>query len=377
MSGAAMRIRTLNSIIIILLVACGSSEASQTIAPNSSSISYSGRWGDITINSAPAKVAISGGLRMRLRFTGTSLSMNFDVSTSSNKPEISWAVDGGAWSRQAVSSSTISLASGKSDSVHTLDLWVEGTEFYNNYRWTSYDGVRITGIVIDNGASLMTWPVPAAGRMLVIGDSIAEGMLLLGSSPNAPQNFSGRQSFGAQVAEQLNLDVWIHAFGGSGFTGTYAPSAVPETDVNYLWKMASIAEDDPVFDIVLIEAGNNDGSANIQTKYETLIDEIRANSPNAHIFCMSLLYPDPAGQAYISAAATAKSATYVNTSSWSYSHPNSSHPDLSGHTAIANYLNPILASSVPSVTYSAGISNFGQGGKMSNPGTASRISNPK
>ncbi len=337
-------------LILLIFLGCGNAQTAQsnnstpspfkTILPNDQNITYIGRWGDLTINSSPVKVAISGGLRMRVQFTGKGLSLHCDRPDSETNSEISWSIDGGPWSRQAITASTMKLANGLPSGKHTLDLWVEATP-YDNLRWTSLKGVRITGITLDADGTLSSWPLSAAGKMLIIGDSIAEGMLITGPS-NSLEYSSGRFSFGALLAETLNMEVWIHAFGGSGFYGTFPPSAVPETNENYSFKMSGMPLTDPQFDIVLIEAGNNDGTADIRKKYAELISKIRILNPNAKIYCMGLIYPAPADQFYIQMAANEANATYISTASWVFTHPNQKHPDLAGHATIANYLKSIL-----------------------------------
>lgn len=320
--------------ICIHIVSVG---ASATVPANSSDITYIGRWGDLTVGGSPVKVAISGGLRSRFKFTGTSCSMQFDLTSYTYKSEISWSIDGGAFTRQAVSLTSITLASGLVSGAHTVDIWVEGTG-WNNSRWTSFDGVRIIGVTLDSGASLTAWPLGAAGRILVIGDSIAEGQLALGSTPLSyePSLMSGRLAFPAVVAGALNLELWDHAFGGTGFYGTMSSGAIPATNLSYPYKMAGISQSDPHFDIVLIEAGSNDGQANIQAAYNSLLTQIIADQPTAKLFCMGLLI-GPTEQSHIKAAATAKGCTYIPTSDWVYSKPNIGHPDAAGHASIAAY----------------------------------------
>jgi hypothetical protein len=199
--------------------------------------------------------------------------------------------------------------------------------------------------------------------MLVIGDSIAEGDLILGYGTiqvNMPQYMSGRLSFGVLLGQLLGFDVWKQTFGGTGFYGPYEGS-VPETDLNWNWTANAISPSpaDPQFNFVLIETGYNDGSldsTDFITRYTSLIAGLKAAYPAALIFCLQPIWGHTAD---VNTVASNTGSIYIPTISatpaWQYttstssdpaviSMPNYNHPDAHGHSVIANYyLAPIFA----------------------------------
>ena len=340
------------------------------IPATSNSLTYIGRWAELSSVDTVAKVAITGGQRLRFSFTGTSLSMQFVVSSHQVKPQISWSVDGGYYNRAAVITPSITLASGLTNTTHTFDCWVEATA-WNNLRWTSHDGIWITSITLDQAASINPWPTNTYGKMLVIGDSIAEGQLVLndGLGINAANesitSISSRDTFHAILGDQLGLEVWTHAFGGSGFGFTMQPGAIPPTHINYPFKMSGIPKTDPKFDIILIEAINND-SDDITVQYESLISLLKNDHPNAKILCLGNLL-GPADSSYVQTAASTTGCIYVSPTAWSYSHGNQGHPDMAGHVSIANYLATIIAPLVPQGNEAVLYSGFIRGGTYNSP----------
>ena len=312
----------------------------QTFLANDSGITYIGRGTDTMSGGSPIRVAISSGCRIRLRFTGTSLALNFAVWASPTGPNfIEYAVDGGAWIRTSINGlSTLSLASGLPDTEHTVEIWSIAGSYY---RWDTLEGVRVKSFSIDDGRTISPWPT-GLPKMLTLGDSIANGDLVL-----ADGGTSGRLSVSNQLAAILGYENWNHAAGGTGFYGTQPANGYPATQINYLYKSAGVVHSDPVFDVVFIEAIQNDGTANRYAEYTTLLSRIIADQPTAKIFCLGLIFPDPQEQTSVQAAAAAYGATYLATSGWVFSHPeaiNQKHPDVQGAATIAAYIKPTVES---------------------------------
>jgi hypothetical protein len=340
--------------------------AMQTISANSANITRIGRWSNTTVGATPVIANISGGNRIRFRFTGVSVGVTFDTTPSyldltgdtsgdpvygtvgnpiTYYPEYEYRIDGGAWVRNTVQTN-ISV-SGLSTGIHTFELWSAGLNIFCN-KWNTLAGIRVSGITIADLATISPWPTYLP-KMLVIGDSIGEGMLAIYGTPytgNQPSTHSGRQDFAGQLSDLIGVELWTHAFGGSAFSNT-GPGQIPPTATNYLYKSNGIAKDDPDFLIVMIEATNN-GSAD-SAHLASLISQIKSDQPAATIFVLDKLYPNPASQSWVQTTASAAGVQYIDPSAWSYSRTGSSHPDLAGSTSIANYLQPVIAPFVPIV----------------------------
>lgn len=332
--------------LVILFILAADAVASVTVLPSDPNITYVGRWGASSNNKV---MASGGGNRFQFSFSGTSLSLTFSFTNMSYPPVIEYRIDGGSYATLILASGTNSVASGLANTTHTVEIWMKGIQ-ENAPRWVN--PLVFQGVILDNGASVTLFPTGAAGRMLAIGDSICEGVLTTGNaSYNGQTSYSwGRRSFINQVCTALNLECWNHAFGGSGF---YAPSAggVPVSGTNYLYAASGISKADPKFDMVLIEVVNNDSSMSYNTflaAYEGLIDQIRADLGDIPILCLGPFSGFGIGKAAaVQQAAIDKGCIWIDNSSWTFSAPNLGHPDEAGHTKIAGYLQPIIASYVP------------------------------
>lgn len=353
------------------------------IPANSNEVEYIGRWADITRGVTPTKLGICGGCKISFGFTGTSLTMLMDlgepyigdvcsVDTLSGQqtytpsscasqggtwltqeipfyrepPMLEFSVDGGAWTRVAVDATTISLASLLQDTLHTVEIFIAGVFFKG--RWYHHSGVMISGYEVDTGSNVSAWKKASSGKMLVIGDSVSEGQVLLGTvGINIPPNASGRLAFPNVLADRMGLDCWNFSFGGASITGTLEGYVCPPLDIAYDYIAEGIPKNDPQFDIVVIEAGSNDGSIDLTANYTNLVTKLKLDQPNATIFCMGRLYPSGGDNAYISAVAAATGTHYVSTAGWQFSAPYLAHPDQLGSAQIANSLYYAIRDVVP------------------------------
>lgn len=309
----------------------------QTFLAKDSNITYIGRWIDTTTEGNPIKVSLSAGMRLRLKFTGTSLSMNFNPLTAYIS-EVEYQVDNNGWGR-ANAVGTVVLASGLADTEHTLEIYTASMRGW--YRWINLDGVRIQSINVDTGKTLSPWPT-GLPKMLTLGDSIASGDLVLPDGAT-----SGRLSLSNQLAASLGYENWNVVAGGTGFYGTQPANGFPATQENYPYKCSGVPHNDPSFDLVFIEAIQNDGTANRYTEYTTLLTRLHADQPGVPIICLGLIFPEPQEQSSVQSVAAAYGATYISTSTWVYSHPQAiheKHPDVAGAAAIAAYIKSTVES---------------------------------
>jgi len=338
-----MRRRLLVLALMLCLAGCTSSAAPTSTTLGYTQATYIGRWADLTAPSA-CKAVLSGGNRVRLTFTGTSLALALWVPPRTYATEIEHRVDGGKWQRSTISDGMV-LASGLASRTHTCEVWLAGTYFADN-RWTNRYGLAIEGFTVDAGSTTAPWPTGNVGTMLTIGDSIAEGEFILGGSANLPRYGSGRTAFPSLLAAALGYDNYNFAFGGAGVTETRDGTAVPGLEAAFPYAMSGVKATDPDYDVVLIESVNNDGSdssATFRRAYARLVNQAQAAWPSATVYCMGdLTPPSMARDADVQYVCAQTGATYVDTSAWKFTAPNLGHPDQAGHTAIARYLEAIV-----------------------------------
>ncbi len=313
-----------------------------------SPITFIGRWADISSNDAPAKLTIASGGSFRFKFTGSSVKlvfMPFTVDVAALRPEISYVIDGKPPVRIPLEEEL--LLSNLEPGEHSLIVWVEGVAVpLNVRRWTCRQGVGLRSVQLAANGRLSAYPSGNSKRLLVIGDSIGEGLLMLGGTAwaNYPKFANGRLNFGNQLGARLRADVWFQCFGGAAIGKGF--SDIPPAFDNYPFIFQGYAQQDPAFDAVIIEAGHNDGSvapAHFVESYKTLIDKVRKANPRAAIFLFPPLKPYAPGKfELVRAVATDKKCVFVDNHDWKVDAPNDSHPSLKGHTQIAEYLTPIV-----------------------------------
>ena len=212
------------------------------IAYSDSNIKYIGRW-------TPQDGYTSGywgGAAMEVRFTGSTLKVEFAQSSS-----VVLYADGQAMVNLGTCSGTVDLSSYLLDSetAHTVKLILSET---------TANGIHVKKLIVDQDAELLA----PQDKLLVefVGDSITAGAG--GASPNAIN------SYAAQAAELLGVDYTLIAIGGialvDGWNGGNQGTAA--MNQRYFWQKPSAVEgnngtwDTTTYtpDMVVINLGTND-----------------------------------------------------------------------------------------------------------------------
>lgn len=329
--------------------------------PATTSITSIGRWQRMVLNGRMTDVSITGGARKRFQFTGTSLAVEFDLTGQTYEPDFDYSIDGGDYTRDTADSVSITIATGLDEGTHTCDLWVAGVAGGQN-RWTEFNGLRLRGLAVDVGDTVSAWALPQTGKIAFFGDSVGAGSRMLGDT-TTPADKSARLSFPALVAEELDMELWLIAYESSGHTVTVvADGPLPETYNNYPYTMNGYAKDDPEFQIVVVEAVNNDSEgATLVTNYGALLDLIIADHPNARLFCMGRIPATPSDSASVLEVAQAKGCVYISPVGWEYTAPYTGHADQSGHEALADYVYQTIAPYWATPVYGKGLLKAGPG----------------
>jgi hypothetical protein len=269
------------------------------------------------------------GYRLRWQFTGTACAV-----TCSGGLAVNLFIDEGLLGRQAPGTINVTVAAGS----HTAELWVESVD-YTNDRWAGWTGCTVTDITASN---VQPWPT-GLPKMLVLGDSISEGLRLL--DVGTVQNLhDGRQVYHQQAGAALGLEIWTLCFGGTGILKAWG-SLVPDALAQYPYKKTGVAAADPAFDYALIAHAANDiglDDTAFESDYATLLGMIRTDHPGITIFCLTPIvgYANDKVQSVKDVVTAAVTAFLVDTRLWPEiaRSPDGGHPSLAGHTTMATAL---------------------------------------
>ena len=161
---------------------------------------------------------VNSGAYIKVRFNGSSFTLNLDETYSKAASVICWSVDDGPEHNQTLPavSKDITIASGlKKDVAHSLYLFVRS--HVSNDRWYNPDTrIRIMSVTIDDGAALFA-PNLAPKRLMVYGDSIGEGIAVNGNL-SWQYAHDAHLTWAFSMALGLNAELSLVAFSGQGYT---------------------------------------------------------------------------------------------------------------------------------------------------------------
>jgi lysophospholipase L1-like esterase len=310
-------------------------------------LTYIGRWADLAVDGAKVKLAIASGGSLRFQFTGSSVKLDFlPFTVDPLVPEISYAIDDQPPVRIPLTEELAIIGVGGPE-PHTLVVWVEGVAFpLRVQRWTCRQGVGLRGVELAPNGQLSAYPTGHAKKILVLGDSIGEGLLMLGgtAAENYPRYANGRLNFGNQLGARLRADVWFQCFGGAAIGQNFFD--VPPLPDNYPFILEGCEQRDPLFDVVIIEGGHNDGGVPAErflANYKALIGKVRQANPRAVMFLFPPLKPyAPEKFELVRALAGEMNCVFIDNHDWTVALPNENHPGVTGHARIAAYLEPLI-----------------------------------
>jgi len=259
--------------------------ATPTSNPNNPGILYNGRFS----TSDPAgPICAWSGSNVELNFSGTEVSATIK-STGEN-----WFqafIDGVGQTPFCVNNTTLTvkLASGLSNGNHHLLLW-KRTE-------ASQGEAQFLGFDFGSG-KLLSAPAPKERKIEFIGDSITCAYGNEGQSKEqsfTPKNENSYMSYAAITARNLNASANLIAWSGIGACRNYGGAAGPLIGERYLYTLpySNVKWDfkNYIPQVVVVNIGTNDYSTAIPensvfiSAYKDLINKVRSNYPNAHIFC--------------------------------------------------------------------------------------------
>lgn len=239
--------------------------------------SYSDGQGALQANNVRAGSTfvewVNPGSYLKLGFTGKSLRLHIDTSAATQglMPKVRWTLDDAPLTTLYLKrgQKTIEIADKLKAGPHTLAFYLAATDAYAD-RWNRpAQSLKITGIEMDAGASASAPSGPIAiepKRALLFGDSITEGMWVLGDSKVAAKAVEfndSTQAWPAMLAEALGTEYGTCGFGGQSWVRNM--NEVPPFPA--AWKDYSKGRSrlidgklSPVPDYVFVNMGTNDST---------------------------------------------------------------------------------------------------------------------
>lgn len=135
-----------------------------------------------------AKQQSPRGAEMFFKVEGTSTVALRLHSTAQQAPAVAVSVDGSAPVRMITTlTGDYVIAENLSSEEHYIRVIVDGFYEYQANKWTTGDGFAVEKVVIDNGGKVVGLE-PANPVILYYGDSITEGINVLGTGSNPNVN---------------------------------------------------------------------------------------------------------------------------------------------------------------------------------------------
>lgn len=185
------------------------------------------------------------GAYLRIKFTGTSVKLNVDVSALSgeaagNYPVVGWTIDDGELDTAQLTNgqSQLTLATGLAAGTHEIEIVYYAANFHTIWSAGSIGlGLKITGLEIDDGASVSA-SASRAHKIAVAGDSITQGYYSL-DVLNLVTGINPYKGFVLPLRDVLDAEIGSLAMSGTCLT--FARNGIPahylhNDDVNSAWN---------------------------------------------------------------------------------------------------------------------------------------------
>ena len=292
-----------------------------------------------------AATAWNPGAYFRTLFSGTSCTLNFDVSNNATPfSQIWYRVDNGPWTAAPVAATIVcaipALTAGNADlPFHLIEVWfksMDSTGVLNRWTAPAQTAIRFLGLTLAAGGAVMA-PGSAPIKVVVFGDSIVEGIRTLGEAVSTtPDDNDALFGWVAALREHLGAEIGFVGWGGTGYGGTFANVPVFGTSLASL--AAGVARSfTPSPDLIIINHGTNDAGANIQAAATAAVNALLAattcpivllnplptnRQSNAYLAAVPAASNIPARVHYVSSAGFMVNAAGVDTTLFHPSGPN-------------------------------------------------------
>ena len=232
------------------------------------------------------------GAYLKTTFTGTSATLHFDASANHGAaPKFRWYIDGQPF-QSAQAASRLPLATNLKPGAHSLVLYLAATDA-NYDRWRQPTQiVRLTGLAIDDGATLRPPKHTARKRALFFGDSITEGAWNLGDSYRVEnkrwvdwvRHSDATQAWPFFLAEAMKVEYGVIGSGGMSWLRPSHSNIPPFPESWRSHHQGHTRAFLPPPDYVIANMGTNDGARDTAPAVAAWLREALDAFPKARIY---------------------------------------------------------------------------------------------
>ena len=294
----------------------------------------------------------AAGSYFELAFRGETALLHFELGYVENHAPHLWIqVDGGASIEAPVDRFLRIMADG--DGNHVVKVTYKGG-VEQLPRWYSpvFGAISFIGAEVEAPGEL-----PPDDRKIIefIGDSITEGVLTdidYETAPyvldqlNRPYQDDNSATYASLTAKRLNLRPIFQAYGAVGLTRSGC-GAVPRAGLIYPYCIDGVPYTGEKPDVIVINHGANDRGTTAEeyiSRYAEFIDQLRANTPDAIIVCLTAFcggFDDDVVKFVAEYNQSHEKPIHcVSSKGWVPLEP--LHPLRDGHRIIADHFAPLL-----------------------------------
>ncbi|NGT96493.1 BppU family phage baseplate upper protein [Clostridium perfringens] len=290
------------------------------------SYGFVGRWFEKEIEGVKHMVTINEGSEFYFKVKNTTtVSLIFKVITSKEIPYFAYSIDGGEFIRQKI---TEPLLQEITTDEHIIRVIIDGLTETEN-KWYEEMGVAFEKAIVDE-SGLIIGIYPRNKKIMFYGDSITEGVRVLGMEANANEN-SSIGAFPFVTCKNVNAISYRVGFGGSGVTqggNGGVPKCLSVIDNMTYMKKAPYFEPD----LIVINHGTNDSGANstiFKTEYNKVLDRLKIKYSGVPIFAV-IPFNQRHAQDIRDCVTDRKYCYLIETSGWKITYTDSIHPNIKG-----------------------------------------------
>lgn len=302
---------------------------------------FYGRWFDYTINEKTYKATNADGSSFAFKINGaTKLNIGlYAITTPEYTPYYAYSVDGSAFVRKKITDTTIPI---NDTGEHWIWIVVDGmgeNDPIGGGKWYGNVGIYFVGISTDGdvvGADATN------KQIMFVGDSIVEGINVLGEGANADTN-SAVSGFAFKTARLLNAIPLLCGYGGTAILGN-SSFHKPIEAIEFNIEGVPVNEQKP--DIICIEHGYNDGTLvslgaytvdDFKQGYSALIEMIHRKYPGVPIVCL-IPFKQSLKEEIKECASNYKYCYVIDTDGWGITYTDAAHPNETGANTAAERL---------------------------------------
>lgn len=316
-------------------------EMPRFVANQSENCTYFGRWFDYEVEGTTYKAANADGSSFAFKISGaTKLNIGlYTISTPEYTPYYAYSIDGSEFVRKQITDTAIPITDTKEHWVWIVIDGMGENDPIAGGKWYGSVGIYFTGVTTDG----VTCGVDVTNRQIMfIGDSIVEGINVLGKGATAETN-SATNGFAFKTARMLNSIPLLCGYGGTAILGDssfHRPIEAIDHNLN------GVPVNKQLPDIICIEHGYNDGtlvssgtysSNEFKSGYNALIDRIKVKYPGVPIIC--IIPFKQSLRAEINECVNNRRYCYViETNDWDITYTDNAHPDINGSRVAAEKL---------------------------------------